>query len=82
MIAPSSAHSAIVTLHLKIDDRTIPLTHLAHDFAIVADVCELPPCNAEIVMSVDGVIDRMLVFLPEGCGGGNRRICVAPRPKR
>lgn len=79
MIAPSSGHSATVTLHLKIDNRSIPLTHLAHDFAILATDCDLAPGNAAIVMSIDGVVNEMHVRLPEGSRAGSRRISLALR---
>ena len=74
MIAPVTSHSAVVTLELRAAGRCIPLAQLAHDFAIPVDSVELPPCEAEILMTVDGEPTLMRVSLPEGGQVGRRRI--------
>jgi len=76
IIAPKIGHSAQVTLELVIGDRRIPLAQAAHDFAIVAEPTAFPPCDGEIVMTVDGQIDRMPVHLPSGCFIENRRFAI------
>jgi hypothetical protein len=76
MSAPKTCHSATVTLTLVIEDREIPLSQAAHDFAIVRDFVELPPCDAELEMVIDGHVDRVSVRLPQGCRAGERRIQI------
>ena len=75
-IALEIGHSAQVTLELVIGDRRIPLVQAAHDFAIVAEPTAFSPCDGEIVMTVDGQIDRMPVHLPSGCFIENRRFAI------
>ena len=80
MIAPVTSHSAVVTLELRAAGRCIPLAQLAHDFAIPVDSVELPPCEAEILMTVDGKPTLMRVLLHEGAQVGRRRIALSNAP--
>ena len=74
MIAPVASHSALVTLELRAAGLCIPLAQVAHNFAIPVESVDLPPCEAEIVMTVDGEPTRMRVSLHEGGQVGRRRI--------
>jgi len=77
MITPKTSHSATVTLTLVIGDREIPLSQAAHDFVILRDFVDLEPCDAELVMTIDGHVDRTTVHLSQGCKLGNRRLSIA-----
>ncbi len=77
MIRSTKSHSSVVTLELVFGDRRIPLVQAAHNFAIAAQPVEFPSGSAEIVMTIDGEIDRMKVFLPDGCAVDNRRFRVS-----
>ena len=68
--------SEVVTLELLIGGRRIPLAQVAHNFAIAAEPVEFAPCDAEIIMTIDGQIDRMPVHLPNGCIADNRRFSI------
>ena len=74
MLTPATSHSALVTLDLHAVGRCIPLSQVAHDFAIPVEPVELPPCDAEILMTVDGELTRMPVSLREGGHVDRRRI--------
>ncbi len=75
MIAPiASSHSALVTMELRTGGVCAPVAQLAHDFAILAESIDLPPCEAEIVLTVDGQTTCMPVSLREGASTASRRI--------
>ena len=72
-----TSHSSLVTLELFAAGRRIPLAQVAHDYAIPVESVDLPPCEAEIVMTVDGETTRMPVLLPNGGWIGLRRIALS-----
>ena len=74
MIAPVTSHSAVVTMELRAGDLRVPLAQLAHNFAIPVEPVDLPPCEAEVLMTVDGETTRIPVFLREGIHSDRRRI--------
>lgn len=77
MIASMTSHSALVTLELRAAGLCIPLAQVAHNFAIPVESVDLPPCEAEILMTVDGELTRMPVLLHEGGQAGRRRIALS-----
>ncbi len=77
MIAPMTSHSALVTLELRAAGLCVPLAQVAHNFAIPVESVDLPPCEAEILMTVDGELTRMPVSLHEGGQAGRRRIALS-----
>ena len=77
MIAPVTSHSAVVTLELRAAGKCVPLAQLAHDFAIPVQSVDLPPCEAEILMTVDGNPTLMRVSLHEGSQVDRRRIALS-----
>ena len=77
MIAPVTSNSALVTLELRAAGLCVPLAQAAHDFAIPVESVDLPPCEAEIVMTVDGKSTRLPVYLHEGGQAGRRRIALS-----
>ena len=74
MIKSVNSHSALVTLELRAAGLCVPLAQVAHDFAIPLESVDLPPCEGEILMTVDGELTRMSVALHEGGQIGRRRI--------
>ena len=84
MIEPVMSHSAVVTLELRAAGHCIPLAQMAHDFVIPVEPVDLLPCEAEIVMTIDGKPTLMRVSLHEGSKIGRRRIALskaaAPAP--
>ena len=78
MVAPTTSHSAIVRLVLRVNGQQIPLAQLGADFAIpVTPVCP-PMGDAEIMMSVDGGTTQMPVVVEKSEAG----ICDNPRNLR
>jgi hypothetical protein len=77
MISPVTSHSARVTLELRAAGQRIPLAQMAHDFVIPVESVELPPCEAEILMTIDGKPTQMRVSLHEGSKIGRRRIALS-----
>ena len=71
------SHSAIVTLELRAAGLCIPLAQVAHDFAIPVESIDLPPCDGEVLMTIDGELRRMPVRLHEGGQAGRRRIAIS-----
>ena len=77
MIAPVTSHSALVTLELRAVGQCISLTQMAHDFVIPVEPVDLPPCEAEILMTIDGTPTLMRVSLHEDSQTGRRRIALS-----
>ena len=74
MIAPKNSHSSLVSLELFAAGLRIPLSQVAHDFAIPVEAVDVPACEGEVLMTVDGVQTVMLVALREGGQATQRRI--------
>lgn len=72
-------HSAEVRLLLITADGTYPLSQIAPHYVIVAKALELPPCDAEVVMQVDGAEDRWPVRLVEGVRASDEVVAIDPR---
>lgn len=73
----SASRSATVDLQLHANGQVIPLAQVAHDFAIPTEPVDLPACEAEIVMTVDGEVTRMPVHLRDGAMDDVRRIALS-----
>ncbi|MDB5386473.1 MAG: hypothetical protein JWM11_2119 [Planctomycetaceae bacterium] len=80
MITAVKSHSAIVTMELYAGNVRVPLAQLGPDFAIPVEAVELQPCEAEIVMTIDGVMTRMRVFLQDGMTADRRRVPLSKIP--
>jgi formyltetrahydrofolate synthetase len=65
-------------MELQAGDIRVPLAQLAHNFAIPIQPIELPAGAAVIVMTIDGEITRMPVFLQEVTQAG-RILLEQPR---
>jgi hypothetical protein len=75
---PSRApgHSADVRIHLLVNGSVLSVAQLGPRFIILRNPVDHPPCDAEIVMSIDGEESRWGVYLPDGLSvvGGRTRI--------
>jgi hypothetical protein len=81
MNSSSLSHSADVDIRLHVGDTCLDVVQLGPDFLILADGCRRPlrPCNAELIVIIDGDIDRRTIFLPEGIDPDSIRTPVATR---
>ncbi|MDB5345977.1 MAG: hypothetical protein JWP89_4354 [Schlesneria sp.] len=77
---PANRYSADVALSLHIGDRTIRLSQVAPNFVVLAESIELPQCDAEIHVSVDGNVHRRNVFLIDGIKPSMVRVRIETRP--
>jgi hypothetical protein len=65
-----NGYSSRVALTLVIDGVDLALSQVGSRRFVVRDKCEpLPPCNAEIVIEVNGSAESYKVFLPAGLPG-------------
>lgn len=71
-------HSSDVRMHLIVNGDTIPLAQLGPDMVILDAPIELPPTDAEIVLSIDGRVDRWPVGLVEGASLDSKVIKLGP----
>ncbi len=60
------SHSAVVQLTMECGDATIRLSQVGPDFVIAKTPIQLAPCEATIIVIVDGNIRRTRVRLPGG----------------
>ena len=59
-------YSAVVELQLVAQGKSYPLAQIGPDFVIFKTPVELAPCDATIIMHVDGEERRWSVTLPDG----------------
>ena len=59
-------YSAEVELQLVAQGKSYPLAQIGPDFVIFKTPVELAPCDATIIMHVDGEERRWAVALPDG----------------
>jgi hypothetical protein len=74
----TSGHSAKVQMTLIIGGISHQIGQLGPDFIILANPFTAPPSKAEIVMDVDGHVDRWEVFLSKGVSPNLRRVPINP----
>ncbi|MFV2065645.1 MAG: hypothetical protein ACC645_01595 [Pirellulales bacterium] len=81
MNSASVGHSADVEMHLIVGGHRLDVVQLGADFLMLEDACRrsLEPCKAELIVEIDGDIDRRDVFLPEGICPGSVRTPIATR---
>ena len=72
-------HSAEVHLWLITASGTYQLSQIGPHHVVMAKPQTLPPCDAEIVMQVDGAENRWLVRLVDGVSASNRKAAIEPR---
>ena len=59
-------YSANIRLQLLVGDQIFPLAKIGPESIVLREAIELPACEAEISMSVDGREHRWQVFLTDG----------------
>ena len=59
-------YSSDVRLWLTVADQMYPLAQIWHDHIIFRNAVELPPCEGEVLMTVDGRPRRWRVRLEDG----------------
>ncbi len=64
---PRTAHSAVVTLKLIVRSETYELAQVGPELLIFVDPISLPPCEGEVLMTIDGRVYRQKISLPDGC---------------
>lgn len=69
-------HSANVRMNLVFNGSSFAISHLGPDYVRLQDAVEMPPCDAQIVMVIDGHESRWPVHLPQGLHPGPKRIPV------
>jgi hypothetical protein len=65
-LSTKTGYSADVRLHLAISGRVIDLAQVAPEFLIINRPLDLPPCQGEVVVTVDGVESRRRASLMDG----------------
>src|SRR5438105_15508959 len=60
------AYSADVRMLLSINGHTLSIGQLGPDFIILRNPTDVPPCQAEIAVWIDGRERRWNVYLPQG----------------
>ena len=66
MIAPANGYSSEIEGHLLVGERQYSLARLGPEAIGLHVPLALSPSNAEIVLSIDGRVNRMRVYLLEG----------------
>lgn len=72
------AYSADVRLHLVANGHVVPLSHVSQDFLILDAAADMPPCDAEVVVTVDGREHRRRVHLEDGLSKASQRVRIVP----
>jgi hypothetical protein len=74
-----SDYSAKVRLRLEAEGKTWPLAKIGKDHIVPAAKIELPPCDAVVIMTVDGDERRWPVHLVDGATPFDFDIRTRPR---
>ena len=70
----STNHSADVRLHLLIDGKALELSRISPHGCTLRRPAEFPPCEAEVIMHVDGHARIWRVYLPDGVSQSSREV--------
>jgi hypothetical protein len=73
-----SGYSADVRMRLLLNGASVPLAQLGPDFVLVDAPVEHGPCEATIVVTIDGQERRWTVRLPAGMSAGSKTVVIAP----
>ena len=74
MITSSGGYSSHVELFLNIADKRLRLGQVGPEYCILREAAEFPPCEAEILILVDGEKSRVPVHLPRGIEPTSRTV--------
>ncbi|MCG8421711.1 MAG: hypothetical protein MJE77_27650 [Proteobacteria bacterium] len=73
------AYSADVNLLLIVGERQFALSQIGPDDIVVQHPSELPPCDAELIMQLDGERHNWLVTLVDGMSATSPVVRIADR---
>jgi hypothetical protein len=73
----TNGHSAEVRIRLLLNGRSISVAQLGPDFIILREAESLPPCDAEMSLTIDGDEERWSIRLPEGLRTESKRVPIA-----
>jgi hypothetical protein len=76
---PTNHYSADVVLSLHIGARTIRLAQVAPEFVVLAEPIDLPQCDAEVHVIVDGSVHRRQVRFVDGIKPSMVRVRIETR---
>lgn len=77
---PTAGYSSMVRLELVVGDQTLELGQIGPDLIHVRTPVSLPPCDADVVMHIDGRERRWPVRLPDGISSHSRLVRTEPMP--
>ena len=64
-------------MELTVDGTTLSIGQMGPDFLLLDELIDHPPCEATIMLSIDGHERRWEVRLPEGLAKGRKRVMIA-----
>jgi hypothetical protein len=68
-------YSSQVALRLRIGDKELALAQVGRrDLILKFTADALPPCDAELLINVDGQLRRTAIVLPKGIQAESRRV--------
>jgi hypothetical protein len=71
------AHSAQVEMRMVVRGESLSVTHMGPDFVLIDSPADYPPCEASLVLRVDGSESVWKVRLPDGISKDSRRVVLA-----
>lgn len=75
--AVAPVHSAVVNLQLDVAGAMYELAQIGPNDIIFSEPTALSPCEAQVVMHVDGTEHRWRVTLPNGASTDDQRTPIA-----
>lgn len=78
----ATAYSSTVQLELHALGRIFPLAEIGPDSVYLREPAAIPPCEAEVIMTIDGRQRTWRVDLPDGLSLSSRLATTQPRPNR
>jgi len=75
--ATPRTYSADVRLHLEVDGRVVSLAQTGPEHIMVREPIDLPPCDAEVIVNVDGREHRSRVWLVDGMSKDSRQVKIS-----
>jgi hypothetical protein len=74
MNAPANGYSSNVRLELRLNGTTLQVAQVAPDWCILMEPIDHPPCDAEMVLHIDGHRRSRNVKLPVGISKNSKRV--------
>ncbi|MBC7821709.1 MAG: hypothetical protein IAG10_32895 [Planctomycetaceae bacterium] len=75
MIAPKpGTFSSEVDLQMIVGNQTLSVSKIGPERLTLEQPTFLPPCEAEVVLTVDGQTSRWTVRLPDGASAESRQV--------